>query len=60
MIINKERLPNMEIPKATVNLLLERISLCLDECQYRDMVGMLNWLQLQAKGRKVWRYVFLA
>ena len=43
----------MEIPKATINFLLERVSLCLEESQYRDIIGLLNWFQLQAKGRKV-------
>jgi hypothetical protein len=53
VIINKERLPNMEIPKATINFLLERVSLGLEESQFRDIIGLLNWFQLQAKGRRV-------
>lgn len=52
VIINKERLPNMEIPKATINFLLERVSLGLEESQFRDIIGLLNWFQLQAKGRR--------
>ncbi len=53
MVLNKSRLPDMNVPEATLNFIFEKLSVCLAEAQFRDIFGLLSWLSLQSKGRKV-------
>lgn len=53
VVVNKSDIPDMEIPKYTLNFLFDRISFVWDEAQYRDLLELQDSFERYARGYKV-------
>lgn len=54
VLLNKDEVPNMEIPKLTLNFMFDKLALVLEQNQYRDAMDMIEDFALVSRRAPVY------
>lgn len=60
VLLNKDEVPNMEIPKLTLNFMFDKLALVLEQNQYQDAMDMAEGFALNARRGPVGALSFLS
>jgi hypothetical protein len=55
VLLNKDEVPNMDIPKITLNFMFDRLALVLEQNQYQDAMDMIEDFALYSRSAPVRR-----